>query len=78
VRALFDPLADLPERVGDVAHDLRGREVHPVDRSRAVVDVQDVGAAWLHEERRLLHDVVTDVDDQVGVGDRVVQVIFLG
>ena len=61
---------DLPDAVGDVAHHFDLREVHRVDGRGREVDVYHLDAIGLHEERGLLDDVVTHVDDQIGRLDR--------
>jgi LysR family transcriptional regulator, cyn operon transcriptional activator len=72
VRLRRDPLGDAPHRVRDVAHHLDLREVDRVDLRRREVHVDDRPVSWAHHERRLLDDVVADVDDAVGRVDRAV------
>jgi hypothetical protein len=67
-----DVLLDLPDRVGDVADHLDLREIDRVDRGGVGRDVDDLGAAALHEERRLLDHVVADIDDHIRGLDRLV------
>ena len=61
-----------PDAVGDVADDFDLRKVNRIDRRRREVDVDDLDASVLHEERRLLDHVVADVDDQIRRLDRAV------
>ena len=71
IQAVSQPL----DRSGDVADDLELREVDLIDFSRLVIDMDDGLPARLHEEGRLLHHVVTDIDDQIGLLDRAVNII---
>lgn len=70
-------LLDAPDAVRDVAHHFDLGEVHRVDDGGAEVDVSHLHAVAAHEERRLLHHVVPDVDDQVGPGDRPVEEVVI-
>ena len=71
IEAASQPL----DRSGDVADDFELREVDLIDFSRLVIDMDDGLTVRLHEEGRLLHHVVTDIDDQIGLLDRAVNII---
>ncbi len=61
---------DLPDRVCNIADNLEVREVDVVDGCGRKVYVNDLGSILAHDERRFLNNVVTNVDDEVGVLDR--------
>ena len=61
----LDRFVDLPDRIRDVAYDLLLWEVDRVDFGRSETNMQDLEAAFVHEEGRLLDHVVADVDDEV-------------
>ena len=75
MRLRFQPLAELPDGVGDIADHFQLREVDRVDFGREEVDVDDGAFARAHEERRLFDHVVADVDDAVGAVDQPVHVV---
>ena len=63
------------DRSGDVADDFELREVDLIDFGRLVIDMDDGLPARLHEEGRLFNHIVTDIDDQIGLFDRAVNII---
>ncbi|MNJ05835.1 hypothetical protein D3C73_1674230 [compost metagenome] len=63
MRSVAQCFADLPHSVGDVADYFDLWEVHRIDFRRAEVDVDDLGTATNHEERRFFDHVMADVDD---------------
>ena len=71
-------LVDLPDRVSDIADHLNLREIDRVDFGRTKVDVNDLRTAGLHEERRLLDHIVSDINDHIGGLDRAVHEIAGG
>ncbi len=53
------------------------REVHLLDSGGKIADMQDPRSARAHQERRLLHRIVADRDDQIGPLDRIVDIVAL-
>ena len=44
-----------------------------------IADISDLGSgAGAHQERRLLHGVVSDRDDEIGALDRIMDIVALG
>ena len=67
VEAVVEGLVDLPEGVGDVGLDVEHHGVMAVDLGRLEVDVDDSRRAIVvPEARRVLDEVVSDADHQVG------------
>jgi hypothetical protein len=59
-----ESLTNLPDAVRDVTDDFHLREVDRVNRGRREVDVDDIDATLMHEERWLFDNVVPNVDKQ--------------
>ena len=61
----------------DIADQFGVRIKHLLDMGGGVADMDHPGTAGraAHQERRLLHRVVTDRDDQIGAVDRVMNVV---
>ena len=73
-------LGQAPQGVRDVADHLVLREVHLFDAGWVKADVKTTsrGPLGAHQEWRLLDDIVTDRQNQIGFGDRVVNVVAFG
>ena len=74
----LETICQQPKARADITHELRMGEVHLLDRGRKIAHVQDGRAVRTHQERRLLHGVVTYGDDQVRAVDRPMHVVPLG
>ena len=66
----LDPVGQQFQARPDVADHLGMRKVDLFDVGRRVTDVDHLRPALAHDERWLLHRVVADGDDQVGLVDR--------
>src|SRR5207245_165093 len=64
-------------RPADIAHELRIREKHLLDRRGKIAHMENLRSVRTHQERRLLHRVVADGDDQIGPVDRAMNIISL-
>ena len=74
----LEPVGQQFQARPDVADHLGMREVDLLDVGRRVADVDHLRPVRPHDERRLLDRVVADRDDQVGLVDRLVDVVALG
>ena len=72
-----EPVRQQRKARADVADHLRVGKVDLLHIGRREADVDDLRPARPHDEGRLLHRVVTDRDDQVGLVDRLVNVVPL-
>ena len=66
VRLRFEGLVEPPDAVGDVADHAGLREIDGIHLGGGEVDVDDLALAGVHEEGRLFHHVVADVENEVG------------
>ena len=73
----LDTIGEQLEARTDVAHHLALREVDLLDGGRRVADVDHLRPVRAHDEGRLLDGVVADRDDQVGLIDRLMDVVAL-
>ena len=65
------------QRGADIADDFGLREIDLLDSRRLIADMNDLRAALAHDERRLLDGVMADRDDEVGLFDRLVDIVPL-
>ena len=71
-------LLHLPDCIGNIADDFNAWEIDRVNLSSFTGDMNDLGAAWFHEKRRLFDDVVPDIDDAIRSFDGAVNKITRG
>ncbi len=74
----FEPVGEEREAGADVADKLRLGKEHFLDRRRQIADMQHRRPVRPHEERRLLHRVMADRDDEIGPVDRPMDIVALG
>ena len=67
-----------PQAQSDIADELRMREEDFLHIRRQITDMQHDRSLGTHDERRLLHRIVTDGDDQIGAVDRLMNIVALG
>jgi hypothetical protein len=74
----FETVGQQRQARTDIPDKLRMREVHLLDRGGQITHMQDPRSARPHQERRFLHRIVADRDDQIGAIDRLVNMVALG
>ena len=62
----------------DIANELGVRKIDFLDCRRQISDMEHGRAAGTHDERRLLHGVVSNSDDKISAVDRLVHIVALG
>ena len=73
-----DVLLHLPDCICNIADDFNAWEIDRVNLSSFTGDMNDLGAAWFHEKRRLFYDIMADIDDAIRRFDRAVDKITRG
>ena len=73
-----DVFLHLPDCIGNIADDFNAWEIDGVNLGGFAGDMNNLGAAWFHEKRRLFDDVMTDIDDAIRSFDGAVDKITRG
>ena len=73
----LEPVGEQREARPDIADDLGMGKKHLLDRRRHIADMDHLGPVRAHDERRLLDRVVADREDQIGLVDRLVDIVPL-
>ena len=76
-RVRRDQPSQTADRVGNVADDLMLREIDLVKNRAEIVEMNDTHSVPAHEEGRLFHHIMADVDDHIRPADSAVQIVMI-